>query len=309
MRQIGNSYCSHLVPIEHLINRRKSQIMKKLGLAGLIIGLIILTILLLGYGQMNSVQSGNDLLLPKEPALPSATYPKGQYFDVIVVGGEPEGVAAAVAAARLGADVLLVERRPGLGGLFTFGMLNSLDMNYGPKGELLTQGVFAEFLKEVGGDSFDVEQAKSVLHRLVENEQNITLLLDTRYVSPVMSPDGAKILGVEVANRGKQSFYYGGIIIDATQDADVAASAGVPYTIGSEDIGVNWTMAQTLVFGVGGVDWPAIMRELNKDNNPHTGANQVSAWGFGKEMKNYKPSNPRLRMRGLNIGRSMTGQF
>ncbi|NLW07400.1 MAG: FAD-dependent oxidoreductase, partial [Clostridia bacterium] len=39
-------------------------------------------------------------------------------YDVVVVGGQPEGVAAAVAAASHGAKVLLVEKRDGLGGLF-----------------------------------------------------------------------------------------------------------------------------------------------------------------------------------------------
>lgn len=276
--------------------------MKKLGLAGLVIGLIILTMLLMGCDQ-----SENDLRLPKEPALPSATYPKGQYYDVIVVGGEPEGVAAAIAAARLGARTLLLEKRSGLGGLMTFGKLNSIDMNYGPRGELLTRGVFEEFFKKIDGDSFDVAQAKKAFHQMVEGEQNITLLLNTKFVTPVMSPEGDKILGVEVDKAGEQLFFYAGRIIDATQDADVAAATGVPYTIGSEDIGIYKNMAQTLVFGVGGVDWREIMQVLNGDKDPHTGANQLSAWGFGREMKNYQPSNPRVRMRGLNIGRQQDG--
>ncbi|MEW6662748.1 MAG: FAD-dependent oxidoreductase [Bacillota bacterium] len=276
--------------------------MKKRGLFGLISLLIILAVLVSGC----FTDRNEHLLLPGEPP-PVAGNPPGEYFDVIVVGGEPEGVAAAVAAARLGGRVLLVEKRFGLGGLMTFGMLNSIDMNYGPNGELLTQGVFAEFFKEVGGDSFDVEQAKNVFHRLVEKEQNITLLLNAKYESPVMSSDGTKILGVEVSQEGERRFYYAGRVIDATQDADVAASAGVPYTVGSEDIGVNWTMAQTLVFGVGGVDWSVIQATLSKDDDSMTGANRVSAWGFGKEMRNYQPSSPSLRMRGLNMGRQYDG--
>ena len=52
-------------------------------------------------------------------------------YDVIVIGGEPEGVAAAVSAARNGAKTLLVEKREELGGLFTYGMLNFLDIPQG----------------------------------------------------------------------------------------------------------------------------------------------------------------------------------
>ena len=51
-------------------------------------------------------------------------------YDVIVVGGDPEGVTSAVSAARNGAKTLLLSSEDGLGGLFTYGMLNTLDMNY-----------------------------------------------------------------------------------------------------------------------------------------------------------------------------------
>lgn len=55
-------------------------------------------------------------------------------YDLLVVGGEPEGVAAAVSGARNGLNVLLVDTGPELGGLMTRGWLNSIDMNYGPDG-------------------------------------------------------------------------------------------------------------------------------------------------------------------------------
>lgn len=53
------------------------------------------------------------------------------HYDVVVIGGEPEGVAAAVSAARNGAEVLLVEERNGLGGLMTFGKLNFICRIFG----------------------------------------------------------------------------------------------------------------------------------------------------------------------------------
>ncbi|KEQ23873.1 FAD-dependent oxidoreductase [Paenibacillus tyrfis] len=56
-------------------------------------------------------------------------------YDVIVTGTDPEGVAAAVSAARNGLTVLLVDgrNREILGGLMTLGWLNSLDNNYSPE--------------------------------------------------------------------------------------------------------------------------------------------------------------------------------
>ena len=57
------------------------------------------------------------------PIVPSSI---DEQYDVIVISGEPEGVAAAVSAARNGAKTLLIEEKEELGGLFTYGMLNFL---------------------------------------------------------------------------------------------------------------------------------------------------------------------------------------
>ena len=42
----------------------------------------------------------------------------------------------------------------------TLGMLNFLDMNHGPEGELLTRGIFEEFYEDMG-NAFDIEEAKA----------------------------------------------------------------------------------------------------------------------------------------------------
>lgn len=233
--------------------------------------------------------------------------PAGPY-DVLVVGGEPEGVAAAVAAARAGASVLLLEKRPGLGGLLTFGGLNSLDMNYGPHGEILTRGVFSEFYAAIGGDSFDVGEARQALLDLVLAEPRVTLVLESAFVAPVMATDGKTIVGVQAEEGGRRKTYYARRVVDATQDADVAAAAGAPFTVGGEDIGLpDRRMAATLVLHVGGVDWEMVRQALNGDGDPSTGANQVSAWGFLREMQGYRASTPRIRLRGLNLGRQRDG--
>jgi NADPH-dependent 2,4-dienoyl-CoA reductase/sulfur reductase-like enzyme len=53
---------------------------------------------------------------------------------VLVVGGTPAGVAAAVAAARQGAQVTLVARRDVLGGILTDAMMDQWDFNFAPDG-------------------------------------------------------------------------------------------------------------------------------------------------------------------------------
>ncbi|MDO7786895.1 FAD-dependent oxidoreductase, partial [Desulforamulus aquiferis] len=91
-------------------------------------------------------------------------------YQVVVVGGDPEGVAAAVAAARSGMKTLLIDTRPILGGLMTQGWLNSLDMNYGPGRVILNKGIFQEFFDKIEGDSFDVTTAANVFHEMVNKE-------------------------------------------------------------------------------------------------------------------------------------------
>ena len=99
-------------------------------------------------------------------------------YHVIVAGGEPEGVAAALSAARNGVRVLLVEKGEALGGLMTLGMLNYIDQNHGPSNELLTRGIFQEFYKALG-NAFDIESAKEWFMKKCENEPNITVMLNT----------------------------------------------------------------------------------------------------------------------------------
>ena len=81
-------------------------------------------------------------------------------YHVIVTAGEPEGFAAALAAARNGMKTLLVEKGDALGGLMTLGMLNILDMNVEKTHGLLTRGIFEEFYNALG-DAFDIEEAKA----------------------------------------------------------------------------------------------------------------------------------------------------
>ncbi|WP_434639665.1 FAD-dependent oxidoreductase [Thermoanaerobacterium thermosaccharolyticum] len=231
----------------------------------------------------------------------------GNQYDVIVVGAEPEGVAAARSAAKNDAKVLIIDKHNGPGGLMTYGMLNTIDMSKGPNGILLTQGTFKEFFKGIGSkNSFDVNKAKEVFLKLL-SLPNITQSYNTVFEKPIM--DGNKIIGITALKDGKQVNFYGKRIIDATQDADVAASAGVPYTVGAEDMGVKGKVqASTLVFRLKGLDWDNLIKIIKYEKKiPATYINDTSANGFLSITKNYKPSTQMLRLRGLNLGKQDDG--
>ena len=73
--------------------------------------------------------------------------------DVLVVGGGPAGTAAAIAAARLGADVLLVERYNHLGGLSTGGLVIWIDRMTDWSGQQIIRGLADEFIERLPKDA------------------------------------------------------------------------------------------------------------------------------------------------------------
>ena len=242
----------------------------------------------------------------KDDKVPAGTIESGVDYDVIVVGGDPEGVCAAVSSARNGLKTLLIEDDAALGGLMTLGKLNFIDICEDRQGNILTQGLFMEFYDAVGGTAFDVETAKQFFYDWVANEENAELKLNTEFVAPVM--DDNTIVGVVVEENGEEVTYTASRIIDATVDADVAAAAGVPYTIAGEDIGEKERhMGVTLVFELSGVNWDKVVNYLENDDNAGTGATDKTAWGYTREGYAYEPKDELMRLRGFNVARQDNG--
>ncbi|MCF2938425.1 FAD-dependent oxidoreductase [Paenibacillus alkaliterrae] len=235
-------------------------------------------------------------------------------YDVIVAGTDPEGIAAAVSAARNGLKVLLVDgkNREILGGLMTVGGLNTLDNNNSPiksaipgKHIFLNKGIFQELYDHIEGTSFDTNTAANAFYKLVSNEPNIDLVMKVQSMAPIMgssSSGGASIDGLRIVKEdGTEQSILAQAVIDATQDGDIAAAAGAPFTIGREDLNrPEAQMAATLVFKLSGVT-----QQIWNSFGQHklSGVDSMSGWGF-PDAKDYVSSDPeRVKMRGLNIGR------
>jgi hypothetical protein len=275
----------------------------------------ICVIILTGACQNNQVTQAQPLPVPRIPD-------KGPY-DVIVVGGEPEGLAAALASARGGKKTLLVEESDTLGGLFTLGRLNFFDMNYTLDSHvLLTQGIFKEFYQDLG-DAFDIDQAKRYFMEKALGQENLDVALETTWSEPVIQTDdqGRRVLtGLTLTRLGESWVYEARRFVDATTDGDLAAMSGVPYTIGAEDYGFPESkMAVTLVFNIKGINWweiyirnnlSRILGEINPNwGDPNAGALKQLVWGYGKEAKAYEPADPDMRLRGPNLARQQNGQI
>jgi hypothetical protein len=207
----------------------------------------------------------------------------------------------------------------------TLGWLNSIDMNYDKvntsiipgKHNYLNKGLFMEWFNMIEGHSFDVRTAANAFYKMVKNEKNIDLLLEAKEMTPLLKEavdSKQAIEGIKITKKdGTKQSVFATTVIDTTQDADIAFAAGVPFTMGREDLGDKKAqMAVTLVFKVKNVTpevWKEVKRRLNEDPDLSTGADETSAWGYSG-MRAYKSLNPLLAtMRGLNIGRQNDNTF
>ncbi|HEX7714259.1 MAG TPA: FAD-dependent oxidoreductase [Bacillota bacterium] len=170
-------------------------------------------------------------------------------YDVIVVGGGTAGLFAAISSANAGAKTLLIEQKDYLGGLLTAGM--GIGGVFDIKGTQVISGAIPELIRRIsdtkGGCgivkidnqdrwipsviSIDPEWMKQIAFDMVQ-ESGCQLLLRTAFMDSTTENNYVK--GINVIYAGQKISLFGDVIIDATGNADVAASAGAETMIGDE---------------------------------------------------------------------------
>ncbi|WP_076263522.1 FAD-dependent oxidoreductase [Intrasporangium flavum] len=218
------------------------------------------------------------------------TAPVVRRSDVVVVGGGPAGVSAAVSAARSGVDVTLVERYSALGGLASGGMVLVLDdMVNGD--EITVTGIVDEYVERMARTKLAVyppveERAtsqelwnkwgrwgtfnfhshtnpKPICYAVafdpdawkatsvdLVRESGVHLRMHSWFSRPIV--DDGVLKGVVVETKQGPQAILGDVVIDTTGDIDVASRAGAPFAHDSYLV--------TLVFRLGGVDTDAAER-------------------------------------------------
>lgn len=163
--------------------------------------------------------------------------------DVVVVGGGTTGPFAAIAAARRGKRVVMIERFGSLGGNLTLGL------NTKPSGALVgglpleiwnlarsVGGAGEDYMavSKTGGVKIaspcDPEIMKILLTRLCV-DAGVQILFETFVSDPVI--ENGTVTGVIVESKAGRQFIGAKVVIDCSADADMAAKAGAPFIMGS----------------------------------------------------------------------------
>ena len=202
--------------------------------------------------------------------------------DVLVVGSGPAGLAAAIAAARAGAEVALVERFGCFGGNLTAVGVEGMAW-YRHEDTVEANGLGREFeerAREMGAAvpesqslsyEIDSEGFKLVADHLVEAEPNLRPMLHRQFAAPIM--DGDTITGIITESKAGREAILARRVIDATGDADVVHRAGAPTHVTPRE----QMMAASVMFHLAGVDKAKFIEGVKSD--PQT----YKDWGGGGE--------------------------
>lgn len=184
---------------------------------------------------------------------PERQLPITHRTQVLVAGGGTAGTAAAIAAARAGAETMVVERGGFVGGTGTASLMclytTPYKTMYGVCRELI------DGMAELGGAvkgpvvPFDPEAFKRVAMNKLR-EAGVKTLLYT-WTSDAIVEDG-RVCGIVIENKSGRQAILADVVIDASGDGDVAARAGADFVVGREDDGKMRPM--TVIFRMGPVD-------------------------------------------------------
>ena len=231
-------------------------------------------------------------------------------YDLVVVGGGISGSIAAIAAARMGVDTLLIEQYGFLGGSLTANGVGPM-MTFHAGDEQVVQGITGEMIDRLvkkgksPGHIFDTTgytysvtpfDAEAMKHELeiMLLEAGGKILYHTMLAAVTTQDD--KIISITVCNKDGLSEINGELFIDATGDGDLASRAGVPYQKGRKKDGQNQPMTMNLKMGNVDIarvrayikEHPEEFPRLNNDTSIIDRANRLSIGGFVRTLEKAK---------------------
>lgn len=205
--------------------------------------------------------------------------------DVLIIGGGPAGVCAAIAAARMGVSTVLVEEGGFCGGMATRGLVGPFMTCYDADGsEMIIRGLFEEIVDRMvsrgfaihpaevmGGTAFtswikighdhvtpfEAEGLKLILDEML-TEAGVKVLYHTSFLQPIMEEN--KIAGAVLASKSGIQGISANVVVDATGDGDVAYRCGAEYEMGNEELGLM--QPATMFFRISNVDTDRVEADI-----------------------------------------------
>lgn len=166
---------------------------------------------------------------------------------ILVCGGGPAGTMAAVAAARSGAEVLLVEKNGCLGGTLTAGLVGiALDVQNKKTG--LIHEFMEALARETAASGAPMYEAQKYILEQMCVSAGVSLLYHASVIG--VKTENRRIVSVSAASKSGLETYSPEIVIDATGDGDVAFMAGCGYTVGNAE---GATQPMSMVAVISGV--------------------------------------------------------
>ncbi len=219
--------------------------------------------------------------------------------DVLVVGSGPGGLAAALGAARAGAEVTLVERFGCFGGNVTVVGVEGMAW-YRHEETVEADGIGREFEERAAAMGaavpesqslsyeLDSEGFKVVADRLVE-EAGIHPMLHRLFVAPLL--EGDAIRGIVTESKAGREAIRARRVIDATGDADVAHRAGAPTRKTPREA----MMAASVMFHLAGVDKAKFLDGVRADPQTYGDWKVGEGWTVETDGKEDALFSPFLR--------------
>ncbi|MFP4172224.1 MAG: FAD-dependent oxidoreductase [Candidatus Hydrogenedentota bacterium] len=224
---------------------------------------------------------------------PERDIPVREMVDVLVCGSGPAGICAAVAAARAGASVRVIENNGCLGGIWTSGLLSWIyPVDNKPVQELRARlegmGWAYEYPRNL---AYHPEAMKVALEDMCR-EEGIGVRLHSRVTAAVKDEDERVRMVVTESKSGREA-WPAKVFIDCTGDGDAAAFAGCRYEIGDPEDGRTqpWSML-AVVTGIDAGEVRPYVRELGEEIGERPVQNLLDAIEEGGVSPSYR--GPRL---------------
>ncbi|MEK4250553.1 FAD-dependent oxidoreductase [Paenibacillus sp. FSL W7-1287] len=200
-------------------------------------------------------------------------------YDVVVLGGGPAGITAAISAARNGASTLLVERYGFLGGMSTAALVYPWMTFHSSAGEQVIKGLAQEIidrlqarngspghLRDTIGFTFSLTPYHPEIYKVVAyemlQEAGAEVLLHTSAID--VFTENETIKHVVVNNKSGTTKVSGNFFVDATGDADIAYMSGAPWEQGNSNQKVQ---PMTMKFRMKGVQLNKVKQYIKENQD------------------------------------------